>query len=276
MIPFDELAVGSHRLACPLCARKPSEKNLGVTVEPDGGAVAHCFKCQYVESRRPRRTFRPRLPKAPIRAAQAPKLETLSDYGLEMWRASRPVHGAARSYLESRLCVLPPEDGDLRCHPALKHPSGYIGPALVALISNTENGQQMSLHRTWVKPDGTKADVEPPRMLLGGHRKAGGVIRLWPDDSITHGLALAEGVETALSLAHGYTPVWSCIDAGNMAAFPVLPGIEALSVAVDHDPAGVKAANQCAERWHAAGREVRLVMPPRAGVDLNDIALEAA
>ena len=33
-------------------------------------------------------------------------------------------------------------------------------------------------------------------MLCKGHRKAGGVIRLWPDDEVTDGLAVAEGIET--------------------------------------------------------------------------------
>ena len=108
-----------------------------------------------------------------------------------------------------------------------------------------------------MRADGTKADVDPPRLLLGGHRKQGGVIRLWPDEAVTTGLAIAEGIETALSLAHDYKPVWSVIDAGNLAAFPVLPGIETLIIGADHDEAGLKAAAACADRWAAAGVEVR-------------------
>jgi hypothetical protein len=38
----------------------------------------------------------------------------------------------------------------------------------------------LTLHRTWVTATGDKANVEPPRLLLGKHRKAGGVIRLFP------------------------------------------------------------------------------------------------
>jgi putative DNA primase/helicase len=93
---------------------------------------------------------------------------------------------------------------------------------------------------------------------------------------VTLGLGIAEGIETALSLAHAYAPGWATLDAGNLAAFPVLSGIECLTIAVDNDPAGIRAADECAERWHAAGREVRLVMAPQAGADLNDLAQEAA
>jgi hypothetical protein len=152
----------------------------------------------------------------------------------------------------------------------LKHPTGYTGAALVALLRDAVDGTPRTLHRTWVRPDGRKADVDPPRLLLGGHRKAGAVCRLWPDEAVTCGLGIAEGIESALSLAWGFKPVWACVDAGNLAALPVLEGVEALTIAGDHDPAGIKAARECAQRWRAAGRDVRIVMPGAPGRDIND------
>ena len=210
-------------------------------------------------------------------ALSAPHVEheTLSDYGHELLHACRPIHGTARSYLERRHCVIPPEGGDLLCHPNLRHfPSGYTGPALVAIVTDALTGEPISLHRTWVKPDGSKADVDPPRMLLGGHRKQGGVIRLWSDDYLTHGLAIAEGIETALSLAHAYQPVWAAIDAGNLGALPALPGIETLLIARDNDPAGIRGAAECMRRWAIAGREVLLTT--QAQNDMNDVLMEVA
>lgn len=183
----------------------------------------------------------------------------------------------AVSYLQARCCALPPLDGDLRFHPALRHPpTGYTGPALVGLVTDAATRQPLTWHRTWIAADGTKAQIEPARMLLGGYRKAGGVIRLWPDEGVTLGLGVAEGIETALSLAHAFAPVWAAIDAGNLGTLPVLPGIESLLIAADHDPAGIKAARQCAERWAAQGREVGLVLPPEAKTDLNDLARREA
>lgn len=213
--------------------------------------------------------------KAPERQPEPATRETLSDYGRELWDACRPVHGPASGYLRSRRCVLPPEDGHLRCHSALKHaPSGYTGPALVGLVTDAVTREPISLHRTWIQADGRKADVEPPRLVLGGHRKRGGVIRLWPDETVTYGLAVAEGIETALSLAHAYVPAWACVDAGNLGALPVLPGIETLLIGADNDPAGIKGANECAARWTRAGAEVRITR--QAANDVNDALLEAA
>ena len=99
----------------------------------------------------------------------------------------------------------------------------------------------MTVHRTWIRPDGTKAPVDKPRLLWPGLPKLGGVVRLWPDDEVTLGLCVAEGIETALTAARGFGLAWACLDAGNLAALPVLDGIEALTIVADHDPAGIAA-----------------------------------
>jgi putative DNA primase/helicase len=274
MMTWTDFAPGNHRLSCPACGRKPNDKTLGLTVDREGRGVAHCFRCSYVESHSPEHGVLHRPRKAIIQPVQATKHEILSDYWLELWSACNPLHGVALDYLTGRRCVIPPGDGALRCHPALKHPSGYVGAALVGLITDVHTNDPISLHRTWVNADGSKADVSPPRMLLAGHRKQGGAIRIWPNESVAKGLAVAEGIETALSLAHAYKPAWACVDAGNLAVLPVLAGIETLLIGVDYDPAGIKAANDCAARWSAAGVEVLLTQ--QAENDINDALLGAA
>jgi hypothetical protein len=275
VIHWTALDLGTHRMRCPACNRSKRDTALAVTIEAPGRGVAYCHRCHYVESWRDDHTAaRPGTPKAPPQAAQ--RFEVLSAYGRELWEACRPVAGRARAYLEARGCLIPPADGDLRWHPALRHrPSGHDGAALVALLTDAVDRTPRTLHRTWVQANGQKAAVEPARMLLGGHRKAGAVCRLWPDEAVTHGLGVAEGIETALSLAHGMTPVWAAIDAGNLAELAVLPGVKVLTVAADHDEAGLKAARACAARWRGAGRRVRLVMPDAFGQDLNDEARAA-
>lgn len=197
----------------------------------------------------------------------------LCGWGWGIWRASTGLPGTiGAQYLAARCCALPPADGHLRFHPQLEHPSGYAGPALVALVTDAVTSEPLSLHRTWIKADGTKAEVEPARLVLPGHRKQGGVIRLWPDDTVTYGLGIAEGIESALSLATALRPVWSCMDAGNMSKFPVLGGIELLTIAADNDAAGINAAEACAMRWTEVDRDVRVVIPPAEGTDLNDVA----
>ncbi|MBB5503271.1 toprim domain-containing protein [Paraburkholderia sp. MM5384-R2] len=246
---------------------------MGVTIERDGRGVAHCFRCNMTESYRPKHgaSVVSRAKSVPV-PLQARKYDELSDYGRALWSETQPLAGVAVAYLEARRCHIPPVDSDLRFHPRLKHPSGYVGPALVGLITDALTGRPLSLHRTWVDADGNKADVDPPRLLLGRHRKQGGVIRLWPDEAVTYGLGIAEGIETALSLAWAHGPVWSLIDAGNLAVFPYLRGIESIVIAADNDPAGKVAARTCAVRWADAGAEV--VVTRQLENDLNDTLQE--
>jgi putative DNA primase/helicase len=205
---------------------------------------------------RPARPARPAPKQEPPEAAKALLAEAQSLSG---------TTGAA--YLASRGCATPPDDGDLYFHPGVRHESGYVGPALIAEITNAVTREPMGIHRTWVTATG-KADLPKPKMVLGP--KQGGVIRLWPDEAVTTGLAIAEGIETALTIAREYQPVWSLVDAGNMAVFPVLAGIETLVIGADNDPAGIKGAKACADRWAAAGVDVRIVVPQSAGADWND------
>lgn len=276
MIAWDIYELGNHRVSCPSCGRGERDKTLGITIGNGGAGVAHCFRCNFTQSYRPERGARLTTPSTPrIRASTPPvKHDALSDYGRELWDACRPLSGVAVEYLAARHCRIPPADGDLRWHPSLKHPTGYTGPALVARITDAVTRRQLSLHRTWIRADGRKADVDPPRLLLGGHRKQGGVIRLWPDEAVTESVGIAEGIETALSLAWGFVPVWALIDAGNLRALPVLAGIESLTISRDNDSAGIAAADECAQRWSEADREVFVTQ--QTANDLNDLLAEVA
>ena len=115
------------------------------------------------------------------------------------------------------------------------------------------------------------------RMVLGP--KDGAAVNLSPNDSVTMGLTIAEGVETALSgIQLGWRPAWSVSDAAGIAKFPVLPGVEALTILVDNDESGTgqRRAIECSDRWTKAGREVLRVIPRRSGDDLNDIVCRRA
>ena len=71
----------------------------------------------------------------------------------------------------------------------------------------------------------------------------------------------------------GFAPAWALGDTGNLRSFPVLAGIDALTMLVDNDAnqAGQAAASECFDRWSAAGCEVWCVTPDRADADINDI-----
>lgn len=268
MIHWSDYDIGSSRAGCPECCKGKSDKSLGITIQADGSGIAHCFRCGYVEGYTPQGVSVPLQPTTP-RPPAPQKRTVLANNWQDLWRRSQPLKGTlGEAYLTLRGCQLPPSGSHLRFMPDLKHPDGWSSPALLGLITEAKTRQAMSIHRTWIK-EGTPKAID--RRLLGGHEKKGGVIRLWPDEYVTFGLAVAEGIETTLSLAKVYKPAWSLIDAGNMAVFPPLPCIENLVIGADHDSAGIKGANTLKEVWEASGREVLMHYPEQFEEDFNDM-----
>jgi putative DNA primase/helicase len=76
-----------------------------------------------------------------------------------------------------------------------------------------------------------------------------------------------------LAAARTHWPAWTCLNAGNLKALPLLAGVEALTIACDHDPAGIAAALEAGARWHAGGREVQVLYPAKAGDDWADVGV---
>lgn len=128
---------------------------------------------------------------------------------------------------------------------------------IVALMTNTKSAEPCGVHRTFLNADGTKRD----RKMLGNQ----GVIRLSPEDAVTLGLGLSEGIEDGLSvLLSGWSPIWAAASAGGIERFPILAGIEALTLFADADAAGMTAAAACETRWRKNGCET-LIKPPSSG-----------
>ena len=272
-IDWQAYALGEYRIECPSCGRGDQDKTLGLSIKADT-SLAHCFRCGFVNTNKAGRESFTRAPTFnPQRTPSQVKHESLSQWGRDVWTKCQAIDGVALEYLAHRRCVVPPRDVDLRWHPSIKHSSGYVGPALVALVTDATTREPLSLHRTWIQAKG-KAPVDPPRMPLANHSLKNGVIRLWPDEFVTHGLGVAEGIESALSLAHGFTPVWATIDAGHLAKFAVIPSVEILTIAADNDQAGLNAAHECAVRWVSAGKKVRITR--QRTNDINDLLAEVA
>ena len=95
-------------------------------------------------------------------------------------------------------------------------------------------------------------------MSLG--RVGGGAIKISPDFEVHSGLMIGEGIETVLSASklYQFKPIWFLlIDAGNLAKFPTLSGIECVTLAraSSNHAAGMQAAEQCARRLVQSGIE---------------------
>jgi hypothetical protein len=186
----------------------------------------------------------------------------------QVWTEAQPIAGTiAETYLRGRgiTCDLPQV---LRFHASCWHgPTAKRYPALVAAV---QGASLPAVHRTYLRGDGSgKADIDSAKLMLGA--VAGGAVRL------TEGpgpLVVAEGIETALSLASGLlrTPatVWAALSTSGIRGLrlPDHPG--RLTIAPDGDKAGREAANALAARAHALGWQVSL-LPAPDGRDWNDI-----
>lgn len=188
---------------------------------------------------------------------------------ISIWEESQPIQGTpAEKYLHNRGLTYSP-DMPLRYIPNTKF-RDFKGPAMVALMTDINTNEPCGIHRTFLKPDGTKADIEPCKAMLGRAKSA--LVKLTPDDEVTNGLGIVEGIENGLTiLGLGWGPVWAALSANGIKDFPVLDGIECLTIFADHDKTGLEAARQCARRWRAAGKEVRIRAPQIAEADFNDV-----
>jgi phage/plasmid primase-like uncharacterized protein len=196
---------------------------------------------------------------------------------LRIWRESTDIEGTGgEAYFRRRGITLAdvPNYGGLRWHPRCPWENG-TAPCVIARFTDAVTGEARGI---WRRPvDGGK-----PKSLgsMGGC-----VIRLWPDEDVTTGLVIGEGVETTLSVATRFVlrgtllrPAWAVASAGNLENFPVLPGIEALTILADNDSngRGQEAAKRCATRWAEAGREVVRFTPHKTNSDFNDMVMRHA
>jgi hypothetical protein len=184
-----------------------------------------------------------------------------------VWMRAQPIAGTvAEGYLRGRGITCPLPD-TLRFDPQCWHATAKKFPALVALV---EGGAGFAVHRTYLCCDGSgKADVTPSKAMLGA--VTGGAVRL--ADGLGP-LVVAEGIETALSLAsgllHAPATVWSALSTSGIRGLNLPPTASRLTIAPDGDALGRKAANALAERAHALGWQVSLLSAPD-GCDWNDI-----
>jgi hypothetical protein len=173
---------------------------------------------------------------------------------MHMWDACVPLYGGtpAERYFEHHRGL------DIGRLPFLMHHCLRWHDArqcVVALMTDPITTDPTGIHRTFLDNDGRKIE----RKMLGKQ----GVVRLSPDGAVTSGLGLTEGVEDGIAiLLSGWAPIWAATSAGAIERFPVLAGVEALTVFSDADSVGMGAANKCVARYLEAGRQARVYPPP--------------
>lgn len=202
------------------------------------------------------------------RAEEQADREKRARQAAALWREAVPICGTiAETYLRGRAIACPLPD-TLRFHPACWHgATATRHPALVALV---EGGEGFAVHRTYLRADGSgKAGIDPAKAMLGA--VAGGAVRLAKRPGA---LAVAEGIETALSLACGLlrapATIWAALSTSGLRGLTLPQEPAQLTIAPDGDDAGRSAAHALAERADALGWRVS-ILPAPEGRDWNDI-----
>lgn len=268
------------RACCPACngsnRRNPS---LSISDGASGALLLWCFKgCAFAEvlshlkkngALHGHGNYRP--PSADELRRHAAEIEADAEkraaQARRCWQEARPITGTlAEAYLRNRgiTCALP---GTLRFHPDCWHASAKRCPAMVATV---EGARRFAMHRTYLcEESASKADITPNKAMLGSVK--GGAVRLAPGSGP---LVVAEGIETALSLASGLLrrrgAVWAALSAPGMSALDLPPTPHELVIATDGDAPGWQAGNTLAERASALGWQVSL-LPAPDGRDWNDM-----
>lgn len=237
-----------------------------------------------------------RLAPAPEPAAAAQDRDTAyrRRHARRMWFAAKPhlAGTPAAAYLLGRgidLAELGRQPRALRFRPELwNRESGRSWPAMLAAVMNGA-GELVGTHRTWLarNPAGGwgKAPLRDAKMSFGPVR--GGAIPLWrgasgkPLRQAPEGdtVALAEGIETALSVAIACPElrVLAAVSVSNMGNLVLPPTIGTVILCADNDapdsPAA-RALQRAADQYLAEGRRVRIARSPE-GKDFNDALRDA-
>jgi CHC2 zinc finger/Toprim domain len=201
---------------------------------------------------------------------------------LRVWDEAKPLGSLAMSYLTrprsqgGRGLVIP--DILLSGEVLRFHSSHWWGcqdkgsvqvPALLALFRDICSDEPRAIWRRRLTPDARSCGV--PRFM---GPKAGCAIKFTDHADVEQGVHVGEGPETVLAaMMRDFSPAWSLGDAAGVEGFPVLGGVEVLTIIVDRDEngAGQMAAAECFDRWTAAERQVRCVVPDEVDTDMNDI-----
>lgn len=185
-----------------------------------------------------------------------------------LWDEAAPITGTlAETYLRGRgiTCAMPET---LRFHGECWHgPTARRWPAMVSIV---EGAEAFAVHRTYLAPDGRgKAQIDPDKMMLGYTR--GGAVRLTQAQGP---LVIAEGVETAMSLASGLlrapATIWAALSTSGMRGLRLPSSRGRITIATDGDDAGQDAGRELACRAHGLGWKVSILPAPQ-GRDWNDI-----
>ena len=188
-----------------------------------------------------------------------------SDLPVRLWAQARPLTATfGETYLRSRGIVL--SSNAIRFLPDAWHPSDASRrlPAMLAAIMSP-GGDLCAVQCTYLHPNGAKAAAHPGRKTFG--KLGRGAVHLAPAGE---SLALAEGVETALSAMQLFdVPTWAACGA-RLDKVSVPPIVRQVLIVADHDAAGMSAGLAAGRHFRGLGFAVEIYRPRNPGWDWND------
>lgn len=190
----------------------------------------------------------------------------------KMYKDSKPLDGKClgSQYLKNRgLSIFPPT---LRFLKRCWEPDTKTNmPAILATFSAPDS-EALTLHRTFLSPDGKKADIDNCKKILTSKKPmAGGAVRLFPAEKL---VGITEGIETAIAVHELYNiPVWATLSTSLMISFEPPKGMDNIMIYADNDInfAGLRAAYILAHRLYLANYAVGVMVPETPGYDFLDV-----
>jgi hypothetical protein len=199
-------------------------------------------------------------------AGSVPENAQRRERARQLWSEGlEPRRTLVEQYLASRCLNLSDDIAGpvLRYHPRCPwHDEGGVllrVPAMMAVYRSIASNEIVGVQRTQLSPEGVKIE----RRMLGNCRD--GAIKFDADENVTNGLTIGEGAETVMTARqHDLRPAWALGSVGAIARFPVLAGIESLTLLRETGAASSRAVDQCGARWSDADREVIVAHPGTA------------
>jgi putative DNA primase/helicase len=229
------------------------------------------------------------LPNEPVVAPTARPSNVAGALGA--WRRAVPATGTlVERYLQGRGIISPPP-ASIRFLPRQRNwTDGKTYPAMISLVQRVANDDERGLqsgallidagaHFTFLQGGGAKGPVRKAatdacKLTLGQLRYGG--VWLMPVNEINEQLAIAEGIETALSVQQiTNLPTVAALSAAGMRSLRWLPQVRHLWIAADNDEVGRGAAEALLARALYAGLRAQIKLPARGKNDFNDLLMGA-
>ena len=266
-----------YRGTCPCCGyAKPT---LQLAVQKDGISIS-CVACGRVEAIAAITGLPPEL-----LVSGEPKTSKV-EKALRLFARAATANGSlAEAYLRGRGITIPIPASIRYLERQRNWADGQVYPAMVSRVERVPGDEDpgpgpllsSGAHLTFLQSDAAsggvrKAATELSKLTLGQLRHGG--VWLSPMHQIGRDLALAEGIETALSVMQiTGVPAVAALSAAGMRSFRWPQHIRKLWIAADNDEPGLQAARALLNRALIAGLKAEIKVPAHGKNDFNNLLL---